>query len=266
MEHRKPLVDIHCHLIPGIDDGAKNWDETLAMARMAVADGIGTIVVTPHQLGGFAQNTGPAIRQRTIELQQFLDRHEVPLTVLPGADVRIEAGMVARLRTGDVLTLADRQQHVLLELPHEMYVPLEHLLAELGAARMAGILSHPERNLGILAEPRLVARLVDRGCLMQITAGSLLVLSGRRCKNSATPWCRTDWCISSAPTPTASAVGAPCSAQAQQRVAELSGGALADELCADNPAAVAAGRPVAAGRRTARPARTKAWFGWKKAA
>ena len=83
------FVDIHCHLLPGIDDGAKSWDESLAMARMAVADGITAIVVTPHQLGGFAHNRGPAIRQRTGELAELLARHEVPLTVLPGADVRI---------------------------------------------------------------------------------------------------------------------------------------------------------------------------------
>ena len=62
------FVDIHCHLLPGIDDGAKSWEESLAMARMAVADGIETIVVTPHQLGGFAQNHGDAIREQTEEL------------------------------------------------------------------------------------------------------------------------------------------------------------------------------------------------------
>ena len=100
MNQTSGFVDIHCHLLPGIDDGAKSWDESLAMARMAVADGIETIVVTPHQLGGFAQNHGDAIRQRTEELAEMLAEHEIPLAVLPGADVRIEAGMIGLVRAG----------------------------------------------------------------------------------------------------------------------------------------------------------------------
>src|SRR5688572_1974200 len=94
VENRETFVDIHCHLVPGIDDGAKTWQESLAMARMAVADGITTIVVTPHQLGTYAHNSGELIRHRTAELQQELDAHDIPLQVLPGADVRIDDGMI----------------------------------------------------------------------------------------------------------------------------------------------------------------------------
>ena len=125
-------------------------------------------------MGNFAHNNGQLIRARTSELQQFLNNHRIALRVLPGADVRIEPGMVEKLRSGDVLTLADRRKHVLLELPHELYFPLEDVLESLRRAGMVGILSHPERNQGLLKQPRLLPPLVDRGCLMQVTCGSLL--------------------------------------------------------------------------------------------
>ena len=143
------------------------------MAEMAVADGIGTIVATPHQLGSHAKNSGDTIRAATVRFQQFLDGRRLPLRVLPGADVRIEPDLLPRIRRGEVLTLADRRRHVLLELPHDVYVPLERLLAELASAGLVGILSHPERNLGILNQPGVLRPLVERGCLLQVTAGSL---------------------------------------------------------------------------------------------
>ena len=118
-----PFVDIHCHMLPGLDDGAVNLGVSLAMAQMAVADGIETIVVTPHQLGNYSRNQGTTIRAYTERLQRELKQRSIPLKVLPGADVRIEPDMTRRIQTGDVVSLADRQRHVLLELPHELYMP-----------------------------------------------------------------------------------------------------------------------------------------------
>ncbi len=173
MHPLEPFVDIHCHLLPAIDDGAASWDESLAMARMAVADGTGIIVATPHQLGAFSHNSAAAIRLAVEQLQSRLDAEQIPLRVLPGADVRIEADLVARLARDEVLSLGDNGHYVLLELPHEMYFPLDRLLAELSAAGYRGILSHPERNEGILADPEVLGPLVAQGCLLQITADSL---------------------------------------------------------------------------------------------
>jgi protein-tyrosine phosphatase len=259
------FVDIHCHLIPGIDDGAKNWDETLAMARMAVADGIGTIVVTPHQLGSFSHNQAATIRARTTELQTFLEEHQIPLRVLAGADVRIEANLAARIVRGEVLSLADQRRHVLLELPHELYVPLDRLLADLAGVGLVGILSHPERNLGILAQASVVQSLTAAGCLMQVTAGSLLggfgsasqKLSDRLIQQGLVHFISTD-----AHGPKSRC---PSMRQAFDRVVELAGWETALDLCCRNPAAVAAGQNVAASRRMARPSRLGSWLGWKKA-
>lgn len=266
METIEPFVDIHCHLAHGIDDGAKDLEESLVMARMAVADGMGTMILTPHQLGAYRANSGEMIRQRVAELDQRLRQEGIPLRILPGADVRIEADMVSLLRTGEVLSLADRGKHVLLELPHELYMPLEPLLTELSSLRLTGILSHPERNHGLLEDPRPIARLVDSGCLMQITAGSLLGTFGapsrRLCElmlaQGLVHFVSTD------------AHGArtrrPLMHTAFERVAHLTDWQTACDLCCRWPALVADGKPVPAGRRTAPRLPRRRWWPWSRAA
>src|SRR5688500_11203757 len=93
-----PRTDIHCHLLPGIDDGAADWQETLKMAEMAAADGTRTLICTPHQLGTYTHRTGDEIRALVHQAQQVLHQHAIPLRLLPGADVRIDSDMIDRLR------------------------------------------------------------------------------------------------------------------------------------------------------------------------
>lgn len=262
-----PFVDIHCHLVPSIDDGAKSWDESLTMARMAVADGIRTITVTPHQLGNYAHNTGTMIRERTAELQRFLDDHQVPLRVLPGGDVRIEPEMVRLLRSGEVLTLGDHRRHVLLELPHEMYFPLEGVLEQLAAIGMVGILSHPERNQGILKQPQVVEGLVARGCLMQLTGGSLLGAMGPHCQQ-VSEWMLERGLVHFLATDAHGPKSRrPLLRRACERAAQLTDWETAIALCCENPAAVAAGRDVTITPPKSAPRRSfGSWLPWRKAA
>jgi len=259
------FVDIHCHLVPAIDDGAKSWEESLAMAEIAVSDGIQTIIATPHQNGSYAHNRGDAIRQRVGELQRQLDHHQIPLRVMPGADVRIEDGMIAALRAGDVLTLGDLGRHVLLELPHELYFPLERVLDELAAAEMVGILSHPERNQGILKQPDLVASLFDYGCLMQITAGSLLGTFGKTCQEMSEWMLKRGLVHFIATDAHGPRARRPLIRRAFEYTAELVGEETALALCQDNPAAVAAGDDVHATPPRIKKFAMPRWFPWRKA-
>lgn len=253
MTDSQSFVDIHCHLVPGLDDGSQSWEQSLLMAAMAVADGIETIVVTPHQLGNFAHNNGQAIRARTGELQQFLDSHGVALRVLPGADVRIEPGMLEKLRSGDVLTLADRRKHVLLELPHELYFPLEEVLESLRRAGLVGILSHPERNQGLLKQPRLIPPLVDSGCLMQVTCGSLLGTFGPASQQMS-EWMLDQGLVHFLATDAhGHNARRPLMKHAFERAKQIVGGEIAVDLCCRNPAAVAEGADVAGQRYQTKP-------------
>lgn len=261
------MTDIHCHLIPGIDDGSKNLQESLTMAKMAVEDGIGQIIVTPHQLGNFKHNTGDQIRAATQQLQTELDRHQIPLRVLPGGDVRIEQTMVRQLLSGEVMSLGDHKRHVLLELPHELYFPLEPILQQLARNKMVGILSHPERNQGILRQRDLLPALVDHGCLMQVTAGSLLGGMGKECQELSRWMLReglVHFLASDAHGPKSRR---PLLRRAYDEVAHLVNEQTAHDLLIVNPGCVAVGRDVPAGRRSVprRKQKSGGWFGLRKA-
>ena len=243
------FVDIHCHLLPAIDDGSADWETTLGMAQMAVADGMQAIIVTPHQLGNFAHNLGDDIRARTVQLQQVLDQHGIALRVMPGGDVRIEDGMIEGLASGKVMSLGDLRRHVLLELPHELYFPLEGTLASLQRLGMTGILSHPERNRGLLREPELLPGLVEGGCLMQVTAGSLMGTFGPKSQDLA-EWMLANGLVHFLATDAHGIKSRrPLMQRAFDRVAELTDEATALDLCCHHPALVARGEKVPAGRR-----------------
>ena len=260
------FVDIHCHLIPGIDDGATDWDATLAMAEMAVQDGIETIICTPHQLGAFAHNHGDDIRRRTRELQQQLDDHQIPLTVLPGGDVRIEAEMMTKLRSGEVMSLADQRSHVLLELPHELYFPIQDVLRRLEKMGMQGILSHPERNQGLLKDWNIVFDLVRDGCLMQVTAGSLHGTFGSNCQKMA-HWMvehrLVHFVATDAHSPKARR---PLIRRAFDVVERLAGRETAERVCCHNPAKVATGKPVSIHAPITPKSKGFTWLPWRRAA
>jgi protein-tyrosine phosphatase len=245
------FVDIHCHLLPGLDDGAVDLTESLAMARMAVEEGIRTIVCTPHQLGSFA-NRSHAIRQGVAALQTELQRAGIRLKLLPGADVRIEPDMVARLARDEILTLGENGS-VLLELPHELYFSLESLVEDLGRAGYRAVLSHPERNAGILANPAVLEPLVKAGCLLQITSGSLLGIFGRRPQQLSEDLVRRRavHCIATDAHDTLRR--APRMRDAFARAIELSDVDFARALCSSNPAAIATGQPLK-GARARKPA------------
>jgi protein-tyrosine phosphatase len=243
------FVDIHCHILPGIDDGPRDWDESLAMARLAAADGTSTIIATPHQLGCFGSNRGDDIRTRATELQQRLDAAAIPLRVLPGGEVRIDSTLNEGLARGEVLTLGDHYRHVLIELPFEVYLPLEPVLADLARRKLVGILAHPERNDGILRRPEQLTPVVDAGCLTQITASSLYGTFGPESKELA------EWLLEQGLVHVVASDGhgtrsrRPLIRRAHERVESLVDRQTADELCCHNPARIAAGRSVRPGRR-----------------
>jgi len=246
----EPLVDIHCHLLPELDDGPASWSEALAMAELAAADGITTIIATPHQLGTYGRNSASAIRAAAARMQQLLDERGIALRVLPGADVRIEPDLIAKVHAGEVLTLADRRRHVLLELPHEVYLPLDGLLADLQAAGLVGILSHPERNRGILGRPEVLRPLVERGLLLQVTAESLCGMFGPKVQALAERLVKQGKVHFIASDAHGCNVRTPALRPAFECVAQLAGRETAVELCCRNPARVAAGEDVASGCRT----------------
>jgi protein-tyrosine phosphatase len=174
------LIDLHCHLLPGIDDGSKSVAMSLEMARMACADGINTIVCTPHILPTVYENKGPDIKAAVASLQQAVSEAGIPLQLLSGADVHIVPDLVAGLNEGRIITVAG-SRYLLLEPPHHVMPPqFSDCIFRLQAAGYVAILTHPERLSWIESQYALIRAMVNKGLWLQLTAGSLSGRFGRR--------------------------------------------------------------------------------------
>jgi protein-tyrosine phosphatase len=172
-------IDLHCHILPGIDDGARDLAVSLEMARGFVADGVKILACTPHILPGLYHNTGPQIRAATLALQQALDQEGIALRLVTGADVHMVPDFVAGLRAGRLLSLNDTR-YVLVEPPHHVApLRMEEFFFSLVVAGYVPILTHPERLSWIEAQYAAIQRLTRGGVWMQITAGSLTGAFGR---------------------------------------------------------------------------------------
>jgi len=173
------MIDLHSHILPGIDDGAADLTASLAMARAYVADGVSVVACTPHILPGLYSNSGSAIRQATARLQQTLKDEGIPLALVTGADNHIAPNFVGELQSGHLLSLGDTR-YVLVEPPHHVPPPrLEDLFFNILVADYVPILTHPERLTWISAHYHAIQRLIHAGTWMQITAGSLAGGFGR---------------------------------------------------------------------------------------
>jgi protein-tyrosine phosphatase len=173
------VIDLHCHLLPGIDDGARDLAVSLEMARMAVADGVTVVACTPHILPGLYDNAGPQIRAATQHLQRALTQENIPLHLVTGADVHMVPDLAAGLQSGRLLSLAD-SRYVLVEPPHHVApVRLEDFFFSLLVAGYVPVLTHPERLSWIEVQYQAIQRMVRAGVWMQITAGSLAGNFGR---------------------------------------------------------------------------------------
>jgi protein-tyrosine phosphatase len=170
-------------MLPGIDDGAADLTVSLEMARIAVADGISTVVCTPHILPTVYDNSGPAIRAAVSRLEAALTQVEIPLRVLPGADVHIARDLVEGLSCGRLLSIAG-SRYFLLEPPHHVLPPgLQDCVFGLMIAGYLPILTHPERLAWIGQHYDVIQRLAKAGMLMQITGGSLTGRFGKRAQH-----------------------------------------------------------------------------------
>jgi len=173
------LIDLHCHLLPGIDDGSKSLAMSLEMARLACSDGISTIVCTPHILPTVYENKGPDIKAGVASLQQALSAAGISLRLLSGADVHIVPDLVAGLSDGRLITLAG-SRYLLLEPPHHVMPPyFTDCIFKLQAAGYVAILTHPERLSWIESQYALIRGMVQNGLWVQLTAGSLTGRFGR---------------------------------------------------------------------------------------
>jgi len=177
------MIDLHCHLLPGIDDGSVSIEMSLEMARLATADGISTTACTPHIYPGLFDNNGPDIRQRVGRLSDVLSEAGIDLRLTHGADIQIVPSLVDGLRTGLMPTLGDTR-YFLFEPPHHT-VPtgFAQLIFDALASGYVPIITHPERLTWLDDEhyPWFV-NAAQQGAWLQVTAGAVTGRFGRRAR------------------------------------------------------------------------------------
>lgn len=175
------MVDLHCHLLPGIDDGSKNMDISLQLAREAVENGVTHALLTPHHMNGRFVNHKQDVIQLTHEFRKQLQAHDIPLTVFPGQEVRINGQLIEALDKDDILFADEDNRYLMLEFPDDD-VPhyTNQMIFELQQRGITPVIVHPERNTKIMAHPELLYQLLQKGCLSQITASSYVGTFGNK--------------------------------------------------------------------------------------
>jgi len=168
-----PVYDLHCHLLPAIDDGARDLPTALEMARIAVDDGITHLACTPHIYPGLYDNTPQGIAMAVESLRQELDKNHIALELSFGADIQVVAELVPNLRSGAFPSL-NKSRYFLFEPPH--HVPLlnfERFIFESVSAGFIPLITHPERLRWMEGHYQEFVSAVKAGAWIQLTSGSL---------------------------------------------------------------------------------------------
>ncbi|RZB30511.1 MAG: protein-tyrosine phosphatase [Desulfobacteraceae bacterium Eth-SRB1] len=178
------MIDLHCHILPGIDDGPELLDESIEMCRIAVNDGISKVVCTPHHVTGKYNNNREKIIRCVDKLQASIDSEDIPLTLYPGCEIRLDdLDLVENIKAGELLTMNDSGRHIILELPNESLPRnIEKIISSLVFAGIIPIVAHPEKNHVIQKDPEIIYQLVRLGALAQLTSSSLTGRLGSRIK------------------------------------------------------------------------------------
>ncbi len=236
------FTDIHCHCLPALDDGPKDTAGSLSLCQEIVKDGIRQVVATPHQLGRFDGRYGADVICRAVaELNGVLGDSGIALTVLPGADVRLDERIPQLLQSGAVLTVADAGHYLLLELPHEVFIDPQSLLHRLREMGVTALITHPERHGFLASNPTYVRRWLEYAPCLQLTAGSFLGFFGRQSAEAAKMFLHMDLAVVVATDAHGTVDRVPCMTAAYQWLTRRFGQAVADTVCIQNPRRVLAG-------------------------
>jgi len=235
------MVDLHCHILPGLDDGAKTIEDSLAMAEDAIQDGITHVVATPHACTEYKFDFAK-VRAAREELQQRLEGR---LTLATGCDFHLDHENLTLLKKETAPYCINQKDYLLVEF-NEFSIPpaMDQTLHELQLMGLRPVITHPERNGILRAQPERLLAWVRLGCTVQITAGSLSGVFGPGAQEDAWTWIRQGLVhfVSSDGHNTARR---PVKLRfAFESIAEEFGRTVAQALVVDNPMAAFSGEPL----------------------
>lgn len=235
------MIDIHSHILPDVDDGARDMDESVAMARIAAEDGITHMVATPHMFNGLSDNPEPAEVVARVEALQ--EAAGDSLQLLPGNEVHIMHDVAEKAGAGK-LTPINNKNYMLIEFP-SMNVPVgaEELFYRLLLKGIVPILVHPERNTQLQGHPSMVEKFIAKGVRVQVTAMSITGEFGSAARLSVETLLRHN-CVHFIATDThRTSSRPPILSAGRDAAAQIVGEKEAYKLVVHNPQAVIEGRP-----------------------
>jgi protein-tyrosine phosphatase len=240
------MIDVHCHLLPGIDDGPETLEQAIGLARHAVASGIVKSVVTAHILPNRYDNTLSGIREAATQFRVELAIREIPLELGFAAEVRIGPELMSLVDEDTLPTLGSVEGYriVLLEFPDSHILPgSDKLVAWLLSRRIRPLIAHPERNKAVMRDINAIAPFVQAGCLLQVTAGSVCGVFGPRCRERSIVLLERGWVTVLASDAHSVNVRMPELEPGRAAAQEIVGVAESWRLVRDRPEAITAGNP-----------------------
>lgn len=232
------MIDLHCHILPGIDDGVRDTDEALDLAKLMVADGITACVATPHIYPGRYDNDRISIQRSHSEFQAVLEDEGIPLDLHMAAEVRLTSELLRWIPEGRIPFLGKwkGKEVILLELP-DSHIPVgtDKFITWLTRQKIQPLIAHPERNKAIMQNLSKVELLMELECLLQITAASVIGVFGETVSKTAHALLQEDIVFAVATDAHNCRYRPPLLSEAYSIIAEQYGEDQADILCKTNP-------------------------------
>ncbi len=248
-----PLVDIHCHILPAIDDGPPSEAEAVRMARIAWDDGIRSVIATCHQGGRWHGVAADQIAAAAARFAGRLREAGIALAIYPGAELALSLDLSDRLRSGSAMTLGNQRKYLLLEFPRGSSIDFADYVAELRALPITPILAHAERYEEFREDEERLRGLVGRGCLVQVNASSVCGGIGPAAQACIRRWVEKGLVHFVASDGHSAEHRPPRIAAAYDQVTAWAGAPTADRLCGLHGLAVLRGRPIVQASARRRP-------------
>jgi protein-tyrosine phosphatase len=241
-----PFVDIHCHVLAGLDDGPATLEEAVAMCGLAWEHGTRTIVATAHVSESWPEVTPARIREACQLLSRELKQLGLPISVYPGAEVTIFPGIIEAWKNGQLMGVADRNQYLLMEPPLGSYFDLRGLVQQLVGLGVKPILAHVERYPELLHNSFAAEELTRLGCLLQINASGIVSPATRADARALKRWVRDGMVHLVASDGHSATCRLPQMDDAYRQLAAWDSSDTADRLCGINGLRVIEGMPFVA--------------------
>jgi protein-tyrosine phosphatase len=240
------MIDLHCHILPGIDDGPESLDEAIDMCRAAVADGVKCIVATPHFKPGTYEFTGSRVAEVVNALMAAVQNSRLDIRILPGAEVTVSPEMSANLKVGGYLTLNHGMYFLAEFSPIAVPAGWDTFLLSFLNAGLTPIIAHPERNAWFIHHPEALAAAVQSGVKIQITAMSLTGAFGIEARDFSVDLLWQNLVHVIASDGHSVDFRPPKLFEAVRLAADVVGRLRAEALVTANPLAIIEGRPIPA--------------------